>query len=338
MSWAVELLQRDGSVLARQFVNAPAAELDGALPEVAALTIGRALDNDLVLEDTHCAPHHARLEVNSNGQATLIDLDTHNGIYRGRRERLQRIEIAASDIFRLGQSTIRVRSLASSMTPEQPLSTRMIWPWALLALAVVMAHGAWEMWLRHVTESTPSYLYELSGQAFAVCAWSGVYALLGRLITGNERFFTHVLIACCGLLTGVVLLEVLEITAFATSWLFPIQITQIVVVLVAAMTIRFHLRIADPRHWPTLRYAVVLVATLSIIVPIVQKWITQDRITDVQTLNVIRHPVFRLANPASVESFNSSANELRDRTDALRKKNAKDGSDYEGYGGYDPDD
>lgn len=332
MSWFVELLQRDGSVLSRVQVS---TRSEGDTP---ALTIGRALDNDLVLEDVHAAPHHARLGVDEHGAATLIDLNTVNGIVRGRRERAKQFHVNSGDVFRVGQSQIRIRSLAAGMAPEQPLSTRQVWPWALVAVAVVLGHGAWDIWLSNVTHATPSYLYQLSAEALALAAWSGAYALLGRLITGKERFFTHVLIASCGYLAGVLLLDLLSLIAFATSWLWPMRITEVVVVIVAAMTVRFHLRVADPRHWPTLRYAVAFVASMAIVIPHAQKWITQGRFTDVQTLNMVMHPSLRLAKPTSVESFSESANALRKRTEALRKKDAQDGGETDVYSRYEPDD
>jgi pSer/pThr/pTyr-binding forkhead associated (FHA) protein len=331
MSWFAELLQRDGSVLTRVQISPPRE--GGA----AVLTIGRALDNDLVLEDVHCAPHHARLTVDESGAAVLVDLNTVNGIYRGPRERARQFRVQNGDVFRLGQSQIRIRALAASMAPEQPLNARPVWPWALLGVAAVLGHGAWDIWLGNVTHVTPSYLNQLSGHALALCAWSGAYALLGRVITGKERFFTHVLIASCGYLAGVLLLELLSLVAFATSWLLPMQITEIVVVIVAAITVRFHLRMADPRHWPTLRYAVGFVAIMAIVIPHAQKWISQGRLTEVQTLNMVMHPSLRIAKPVTVESFSDTANELRERTEALRKKDAPEGGESEGYTSYDPD-
>ncbi len=82
MSWFVEHLHRDGSVLARVPV------LDSGLPESAAsIRIGRALDNDLVLDDPYCAAHHARLEIGIDGTARLVDLGTGNGIVTSRNRR-----------------------------------------------------------------------------------------------------------------------------------------------------------------------------------------------------------------------------------------------------------
>jgi hypothetical protein len=328
-------LQRDGSVLHRQHVAAMVD--DGAArsesePLPTEIAIGRALNNDFVLDDPHVAPYHATLHVTPHG-ATLIDLSSVNGIVRGRKERARSFEVKSGDVFRIGNVQLRLRTLESSLAPEVPLSRRLIWPWALLMLSLVLGHAAYEMWLSHVGESTPAYLNRLSGDALAICVWSGAYALLGRLISGAERFFTHLLIASTGVLTAELLMKFLSVLAFSTSALFPLQIEHIVIVLVVAFTIRAHLRVADLRHWPTLRYAVAIVAVGAIVIPMAQKWVSHDRITDIQTLSTIHHPAFQLTAPESVESFTVSMNELKARTDALKKKDAR--GSYEYYGGDD---
>ena len=324
MSWFVEQLQRDGSVLARVPVPAPAS------PDAAAvIRIGRALDNDLVLDDPHCAAHHARLEIDADGNARLIDLGTNNGIVNGRNKRVAAVDINTDEPYRLGQTLVRVRSTTWPIAPERSLSRRAVWPLALLGLALVLSHGAWEFWLKDVQEKSPPYLYGLSSLAAALCLWSAMYALFGRLITGAERFFSHLMIASAGYLGGTIILNLLETLAFSASWLWPMRITQPVVVIVAALTVRYHLRLADPRHWCTLRIGLVIVAALAIVIPIAQQWVSHKRLTDVQTLIAIEHPALRLAQPVSLQQFSETAISLKERVDKARK-NDDDDSDWMG--------
>lgn len=322
MSWVVEHLHRDGSVLVRVAVPVVA---DAGKP----IRIGRALDNDLVLDDPHCAPYHAELEVDVNGTARLRDLGTSNGIVAARNKRAALHEIKNDDPYRLGHTLIRVRSSTWPLAPERSLSRREAWPLALLGLMLVLAHGGWELWLKDVQEKSPPYLYGLSSLAVAMCLWSGLYAFYGRLITGAERFFSHLAIASAGYLAGTLILNSLELLAFSASWLWPARITQPVVVIVAAMTVRFHLRLADPRHWSTLRVGLVLVAALAIAIPIAQHWVSHKRLTDVQTLHAIEHPALRLAQPVPLQEFSASATALRARVDKARKN---DDDDTDGSG------
>lgn len=323
MSWVLEHLHRDGSVLARVMVTA------------AEIKIGRALDNDLVLDDPHCAAHHARLDIGADGSAQLVDLGSINGIVKGRNTRAKFHHVSDATTYRIGNALIRVRSSDWAIAPEVSLSRRAMWPYGLFALALLLGDGAWDLWLKDVAENAPKYFYDLSAQAAVVCVWSAAYALFGRLVTGVERFFSHLLIASLGYLGGVIAYNFLELLAFSSSWLWPVQITQPVIVIVVATTVRFHLRLADPRHWPTLRVAVALVAACAIIIPVAQKWVSHDRMTDVQTLESIHHPAWRLAAPITIQEFAATANALKTRVDAARKKSVGEADGYEPNYDYD---
>jgi hypothetical protein len=314
MSWFIEHLHRDGSVLAR--VAVPPPDVPGA---IASLRIGRALDNDVVLDDPHCAAHHARLDVGADGVARLADLGTRNGIIAGRNQRASVHEVTKDETYRLGHSLIRVRSSTWALAPERALSRRAVWPLALLCLALVLSHGAWDIWLKDVQEKSPPYFYALSALAAGICLWSAAYALFGRLISGVERFFSHLAIASVGYLSGVLILDLLEMLAFSSSWLWPLRITQPVIVMVAAMTVRFHLRLADPRHWHALRVALVVVAALAMVIPIAQEWVSHQRLTDVQTLKTIEYPSLRLAQPVTLDEFSAATGALKERADKARK-------------------
>lgn len=214
MTWYVEQLLRDGSTLSRLQVA----------DDASAIRIGRALDNHVVLDDPHCAPYHATLELAADGTARLVDLNTQNGIIGGRNTRAPAFAVTDDAPYRLGQSNIRVRSSAWALPPEKVLSRRRVWLYALVAMLAVFAHAVWDIWLGDVQMKSPAYLNQLGGMALGLALWSSAYALFGRLITGSERFFSHLLIACSGYLTGTILLYLLELLSFSTSWLWPMQI------------------------------------------------------------------------------------------------------------------
>ncbi|MEP7154565.1 MAG: FHA domain-containing protein [Betaproteobacteria bacterium] len=324
MSWFLEHLHRDGSVLARLPVPA-------AVDAPVELRIGRALDNDLVLDDPHAAAHHARVEVGVDGVARLVDLGSANGIVPGRGKRAATYEIRTDEPYHVGQSLVRIRSSEWPLLPERLLSRRAIWPLGLLGLMLVLGHTAWDLWLKDVQQGGPPYFYGLSSAAAALCIWSAVYALFGRLISGTDRFFSHLAIASAGYLSGSLILNLLEMLAFSSSWLWPIRITQPVIVLVAAMTVRFHLRLADPRHWPVTRYAVSLVAVIAIIVPLAQHWATHKRLTNVQTLKSIEYPAVRLAQPVPLADYMAKFGGLKEKVDKARKSNEEgaEGANYD---------
>lgn len=306
MTWFVEHVHRDGSVLARVAVHGEA------------FRIGRALDNDLVLDDAHCAAHHACLRLQADGSAVLEDLGSVNGIARHPGRPAGSIAITGEQPLRVGQSLLRVRSTDWPLAPEKPLSSRTVWPWALLALAAVLGYSAWEVWLSDLNDKSPPYLYVLSSVAAVFSIWSAAYALFGRLISGVDRFFSHLLIACCGYLCAEAIHAGLESLAFSAGWLWPLQISPYLLIVVVALVVRQHLRLADPRHWPTTRWGVLVVTVGAFLVPLGQTWISQQRLSDIQTMEEIAHPGWRLARPVPVGDFSDRAAALQQRVDAAR--------------------
>ena len=315
MSWVVELLHRDGTVLARSTVAGPV------------FRIGRDLGNDLVLDDPHVAAHHAELHIAPDGSAQLQDLGTRNGVlaHRGKRQPTYAVQTDAP--YRLGNSHIRIRNRAWTLPPEVALSLRAMWPLALLALVLVLGRGAWDIWLTDLHDKPPSYVYELTAMVAALCIWSAMYALLGRVLGGVDRFFTHLLIASSAVLGSTVLHAALQVLAFSASWLWPMRIAPYVTVVIVGLTVRAHLRVADPRHWPVLRWGVATATALAIAVPVAQVWISNQRLTNVQVLGAIEHPSLRLASPVAIPTFVDSTLALKAKADKAR---AHDGDDNSG--------
>lgn len=329
MSWYVEHLNRDGSVQAR--VRVP--QYDATATDTAFL-IGRALDNDLVLDDPHCAAYHAQLEIDADGNARLYDLDSSNGVVFGNKRRQKTHEVKNAEPYRLGQSLIRIRSTDWPLAPERALSNRAMWPIAFGLLALVLAHTAWNLWLKDVNEKSPPYLYGLSGSAMVLGLWSAAYALFGRLVSGNVRFLSHLAIASAGYLCIIIVDYLLETMAFSFSWLWPLRISHTVIIILAALTVRYHLRLADPKHWRTLRIGLSVVAAAAIIIPIAQLWISHQRLTNIQTISHIEHPTLRLAQPVTLQDFTATTASLKARVDQARKKNDNEFDFFDGDQGF----
>ncbi len=321
MSWVVEHLHRDGSVLARATL-ADSAASGQAVSTGQELRMGRALDNDLVLDDPHCAAHHAALRVDADGRAQLHDLNTVNGIHVGtarhKGKRLAMVDVVDDGKIQLGASTIRIRHSSWPLAPELPFSRRMVWPWALFALSAALAYTGWDMWLGAVYESSPPYLSGLSGMAAGLALWSAMYSLLGRVLGGPDRFFTHLFIVSCAYLGISLLGHTLNLLAFSFYWLWPMRIEGYLTVVAVGLTVRAHLRVADPHHWPTLRWGVALACALAIVVPLGQNWITSKRLTHVQSINLVLHPALRVATPVSMDEFLQSTQALQQRVDKQR--------------------
>jgi hypothetical protein len=315
MSWVIEHLHADGSVLSRIPVHNGRA------------SIGRGLENDLVLDDAHAAPSHAELVIQDDQSAVLRDLGSINGISRQRGKKSQEIQVSDEQALRVGSNWIRVRSSAWSLAPELPIRKHRTWIWALVALMVVAANAIWEVWLADRESTPPLYLYIVAGVVGALVLWSAAYSLYGRLANGADRYFQHLLIACCGYLALTVLDSGLGMLGFITGWVWPLQWLPYLLGLAVALTVGTHLRTADPRHWPKARWALGMITVVAMAVPLAQQWISRKEFTDVHTMDIVSYPSLRLAQPVSVDEFLKGAKALEAPSDLARKDPEGDDQD-----------
>jgi len=79
------------------------------------LSLGRAVDNDVVLNDSETSRHHAAIKLQGE-QAWLYDLDSSNGVYVNDRRISGPYPLQSGDVIRLGRTTLT----ASSITMPGP--------------------------------------------------------------------------------------------------------------------------------------------------------------------------------------------------------------------------
>jgi pSer/pThr/pTyr-binding forkhead associated (FHA) protein len=81
-----------------------------------AVSIGRGLDNDIVLSDSRASRSHARLECGVSG-CYLVDLGSANGSYLN-SGRVERAGLSSGDRIRVGDTNLRFESQAQDYTPD----------------------------------------------------------------------------------------------------------------------------------------------------------------------------------------------------------------------------
>lgn len=191
------------------------------------LTIGRSLENDVILEDPYADPRHARIVLDEAGALLIEDLGSSNGLRTSRSERVSRIAVHAGLELRLGRTIVRFRDSAEEVPPAlldtgAPLEGPPGLAWwprgaggqvTLVAAAVVST--VLYSWLNEYDRTSLGDLV-LEGVGFAVLfgAWAGAWAVGSRIAVQRFHFLPHLAITSLGALAGLLVSVAVEWSDF----------------------------------------------------------------------------------------------------------------------------
>jgi hypothetical protein len=277
--------------------------------------IGRAYDNDVIVDDPYVAAHHLRIFRDESGQLVAEDDGSANGTFLdGGKDRLTRVNIDGTRPIRIGQTLLRVRESNHAVEPERlARAERGIAPIvgiAVLGLAIV-GIDALKIWLTQTTDPRMSSYLSLLTIIVAVLAWAGLWALLSRILSGHPRFVRNLLIALA-----------VQIAAFAWTWPTADTYQYVVVWCVLAVICFLHLReVGQARLW----LKGIIVATVLVTGVAAQALQQSEAFSDSGRQNITRllmPPGFRAVSVRDENAFFREVTELkvkldRDRSEAL---------------------
>ena len=148
MIW-IDVLSRHGEIAARIRINADEAR------------IGRAFDNDIVVDDPHVAPHHLRIYRGEDGELVAEDMQSLNGLYPEHgAHRVAKLSLAREPGFRIGRTTLRVRDARHPVPPERLLTPpRKHAQWAGLLGGILLVLLLALQWLNLTTQPNASAIF-----------------------------------------------------------------------------------------------------------------------------------------------------------------------------------
>jgi hypothetical protein len=307
----IEVLSRDGEVVARERVDSDEAR------------IGRAFDNDVVVNDPHVAPHHLRVYRGADGELVAEDLGTVNGLYRehGAR-RVTRLPLAGEPGIRIGRTTLRVHDASHPVPPER-------------AMTPPRAHVTWDMglgvglfvlilllnWLNLTSEPSANLvLLPLIGLATALALWTGLWAVLSRIFFGQAQFALHLRIAVTACI-AIVLWDLLtETLSFSFAWREVTEYAALGAWAILGATCYAHLAAIGPRHMKLVLGMVLALIASGAAMQFVTKSENRELVGQRATLGDLRPPAFRVVPLANADEFFKEAEETRARVDKARAK------------------
>lgn len=289
------------------------------------VTVGRALDNDMVLGDSHLAAYHLRMDRNEAGDVMVEVLDTANGVTLDNKQHARGDCFAwpAGKQLLLGRLRLRLQLAEELLAAEEPLPRfrlRAVGS-TMLAVGAMLAFALLQSWLA-LTE--PSQLSRqlpvlLATVIFGVAGWAGVWALATKLFTGRLQFWRHVRIACTVTLAIEVVTAVLGMLAFMFSLesLARFELHQLL--LGMAVAVYLHLAVLMPYSRRRLGTAMAGITLLLMAGVLGTSWLQSKRFTSTLYMSTFYPPGWRMAPAVPVKQFMDEAGDIRRRLDERLK-------------------
>ena len=274
------------------------------------VTIGRALDNDLVLGDPHVAPHHLRIDADPSGGVELTLDATRNGVKFGRRQlaggtrTVVASEGAEPICLVLGRTHLRLRLAAQPVAPELPLVTAAAGSRStLLALiAFVIADLLFTTWLDTDRDSfARAAAVMLLGGIGAAAVWCGAWALLSKTFSRQARFGWHLRVFLVASVAWIGVTFLPKLVAFAFSWPWASDYDFLGEIAVVAGAFYFHLLAVEPARPRLLRAVAVGGGLAGVLIACWFNLQRGDQLGDELYMSHLFPPALRLARPVPVD-------------------------------------
>jgi hypothetical protein len=315
--WFVETLARNGDVLHRQQVH--------VLP----IRIGRAYDNDVILDDDYVAPRHALVDLDSLGKLMLHDLGSRNGVVKDGK-RLPSLALHGHTTVRIGHTSLRVRAADFPVPAEMLDRTMHGWEGALpgiagMVLAAIVALGV--TWLFDTRQSQPTlYLQALAVGVGSAVAWGGAWAFANRLFSRHARLGRHTFIIGA----GAAALLAWELVSTTLAYAFALEgLTRYGshgVIALAAGIIYFHLATVKPPLRTRFRWLCLLLAVVGSGLMLIANLQRSGRAADELYMGVVLPPSMRASPDHAVDEYIDRVDDMKAQVDRERAKKDDNGA------------
>ena len=269
------------------------------------LTLGRALDNDVVLDDPYVAPRHATLEADERGRVSLAVGDTLNGawvgsVHHGAGTRV--VMSPAGELLQLGGVKMRLRLPAEVLAPERrlPAAAGSTTAGAVAAGLLVMLVALGGHWLAlDPGADATAWLPVVVWVPLALAAWCGIWALVSKLFQHRFDFLGHLRIVLPWLL-GIELAGTL-VPLVAAAWAWPTlwRLAQPLQAVLAVLMLRAHLRHVLPLSGRTVTAVLAGAAMVAATISLTLTQRATDRYSRPAYMSTLPMPALRLSGTSS---------------------------------------
>lgn len=307
--WTIETLARNGEVLQRQRV--------ATLP----IRMGRAYDNDFIVDDDYAAPHHALVDAGPDGKLLLRDLGTRNGIVHKKR-RVKELAMGGDTVVRMGHTTLRIRPASHPVPPELRDRTMHGWEGVVPGLAGILLTSLCALlaaWLTDRNNIELQRYVQWPAAAIGVgLVWSGLWAFGNRLFGRRARLGRHYFIFGCGLATLLCVRLLASVVAYAWSLEWVTGYASHAAVVTLAGMIYFHLATVTPQLRRRLRIVCAVLAVIVSILVLAGNQQQHGLMADELYMPVLLPPELRASPDAPVAEYINQVGAMKKEIDAER--------------------
>lgn len=317
--WFVETLARNGDVLQRHQVN--------SLP----IRIGRAYDNDVILDDDYVAPRHALVDQDSSSASSntgstgsklmLHDLGSRNGVVKNGK-RLPSLVLTGDTVVRIGHTSLRVRAAGFPVPPDILDRTMHGWEGALPGIAGMVLAAIVALMLTWLFDTrnfqVTLYLQALAGSVAGAVAWGGVWAFANRLFGRHARLGRHIFIIG----SGAAALLVWELVSNGLAYAFALdplaRYGSHGVIVIAAGIIYFHLATVKPPLRLRFRWLCLLFAVVGSGLVLIANYQRTGAMADELYMGVLLPPSMRASPDHAIDDYIDRVESMKDKVDRER--------------------
>lgn len=191
------------------------------------VSIGRSLDNDIILDDPYVSSHHIRV-VLQDRRFLIQDLNSVNGFfYDNEHHKNKSIDLTSNQIIRIGHTPLRFRhadQVLEKTLKDRHLFTASFWSFnrpsfiilVFVSLLALLALGALGSQAEEI--NTVKILAEIIPGVLLVFMWAGLWALFSKLMINKLAFTRHIGIFSVANVAGYLCTIILGYLFYAFGW------------------------------------------------------------------------------------------------------------------------
>lgn len=308
----VEVLDRGGEVRSRQRIDADRVR------------IGRAYDNDLILDDPFVAAHHVIVERDAEGNLFATDLGSRNGLYLlGPARRVDKAPIGQDTRLRIGHTQLRFRDASYPVPAEletKPDVSRRHGLRFYLALAGASAILAADNFATAFEPAAGALIFSgVLALLLSIFVWAGIWSFFGKMATHHAQFYRHGTIALLAVSGLLVMNELAGYIEFAFSTPVAGALGMLAGTAIVGALLYGHTRLVSrvsARRAALSTFGVAAVFTASF--ALVEYSSSFGYSSELDYARTLKAPAFQVVDSKTTGTFFADAEALRTDVDSLR--------------------